>query len=82
MSYELRLIQHSDPKIGTYFGVHDVYRDEYGCINGWSEYPINLSGDSLEEIGALLILANEAMLKPVLKIVDNGGGCVLVESVL
>lgn len=59
--------------------MHEVYRDDKGRFNGWSEYPISLADDSAKDLGALLVLASEAMVKPVLEIVNDGNSYSLSE---
>ena len=68
MPFDLRLIEHNDPSIGSYIAIHEVYTDENGNLNGWSEFPINLSDDCFEGMETLITIANKALLKPILKI--------------
>jgi hypothetical protein len=49
-TWNFRIIKHNLPtEPEVWFGLHEVYADKKGRIEGWTEQPI-LVGDSIEDI--------------------------------
>lgn len=53
MTWNHRIIKH-DIKKPAYFAIHEVFYEEDGKINGWTQDPIDISGESREEILRIL----------------------------
>lgn len=49
MSWNYRVIKHVTG-IDSYFAIHEVYYDEHGKIEAWTEDPIELVADSKAEL--------------------------------
>lgn len=49
MTWNYRIIMHDKSK-PKYFAVHEIYYDEKGNIESWTADPINITGDSKQEI--------------------------------
>ena len=37
-------------KYGEYYGVHEVYYDSKGKVDGYTMHPVSVAGESVEEI--------------------------------
>jgi len=66
MTWNYRIIKHDKTK-NVYFAVHEVYYDEKGSVKGWTEDPIDIVGDSKQEILNTLNHMVEDTKQPVLK---------------
>jgi hypothetical protein len=49
-----------------YYAIHEVYYDEDGKVNGWTEEPIRILAESLEDLKFTLERLVECFDKPVL----------------
>lgn len=66
MTWNYRIIKH-DIKTPTYFAIHEVYYDDRGNIDNWTEAPIEIIGESkLDIIKNLKLIARDTE-QPVLK---------------
>jgi len=66
MTWNYRVVQTLDGSLG----IHEVYYDKHGKINGWSEGPISICVDEEEGIDAIkwdLKHMKLALKKPVLR---------------
>ena len=73
MSWDYRVMRHIEnitdfcPEgVTTWYGVHEVYYDEEGNIDGWTKDAI-VTGDNLEDLKWKLDHMPEALDKPVLE---------------
>jgi len=57
-------ITHMDDSI--YYAIHEVYYGEDGKIKGWTEEPIRIMEESLEDLKATLQRLSESFNNPVL----------------
>jgi hypothetical protein len=57
-------ITHMDDSI--YYAIHEVYYDEDGKVNGWTEEPIRIMEESLEDLKVTLQRLVESFDNPVL----------------
>lgn len=48
--WNYRLMKHENDKGEIFYGVHEVYYDETGDIEGWSEESVIPMGDSKDEL--------------------------------
>ena len=68
MTWNYRVICKADPNgPGELFGIHEVYYDSNGRIEGWTEEPCDPFGESLDELHAEMEMMMAALAKPVLK---------------
>lgn len=71
MTWNYRVISRTDPSgSGELFGIHEVYYDSIGRVEGWTEEPCDPFGESLSELRADLEMMMAALEKPVLKEAD------------
>lgn len=63
------------------YAVHEVYYDENGEIDGWTEQPVSPAGDDLEQLSGDLSRFSAALRLPVLEELESDGNCKLVEVV-
>lgn len=75
MSWNYRILRH-DPLIPgrdePWYAVHEVYYDGGGIV-GWTEKPVAVSGESVEEVMETLVKMACAIGKPVLRAEDLPG---------
>ncbi len=69
MSWNHRLLAHKDGE-DYYYQIHEVYYDEKGKPNGYTERGISVGGDNLEGVNWVLDRMRECLNKPILS-VDN-----------
>jgi len=50
--WHFQLMRHTDEDGDTYFAIHEYYPDKYG--DGWTEAPVDVTGDSVEEVKEVL----------------------------
>lgn len=54
MSWNHRIIRHIKPRThmddAIYYAIHEVYYDENGKVNGWTEDPIEIMEESLDDL--------------------------------
>jgi hypothetical protein len=62
MSWNYRVILQDD-----YYSIHEVYYDDDGNIESWTEQPVGIGGETLEELKGDLEYYKHALEKPVLK---------------
>lgn len=55
---------------GDLFAIHEVYYDENGKVEGYTQNPVCPSGESLEELKGDIEYYLEALNKPVLEYKD------------
>lgn len=65
MAWEHRIIEHDTVK-NVYFAIHEVFYDEAGKIVSWTEKPVDIIGDSKEEVIKIVKMMLEDSYKPVL----------------
>lgn len=68
--WNYRIFVETDADGYKWYSIHEVYYDELGQPDGWSEY-VDVEGDSVEEVRRTLALMTEALDKPVLRITDD-----------
>ncbi|MBI2009336.1 hypothetical protein HYS84_02900 [Candidatus Saccharibacteria bacterium] len=66
MHWNYRIIEHDKSK-PAYFAVHEVYYDEKGNIEGWTEDPINVVGDNKTEVTMIIQHISADTKRPILK---------------
>ena len=49
-----------------YYGIYEVYYDENGKPNGYSEKPVTVAGDTIDNLKCTLKRMHQAFRKPVL----------------
>lgn len=67
MSWNFRIIKN----INGSFGIHEVYYDDQGNVNCWSENCISPYGESFAELFSDMNKIRQAFFKPSLEIVNN-----------
>ena len=70
MSWNYRVVKKAD-RLGNYFEIHEVYYDDNGNPNGWTEDAIKPYGVDLDDLRWVLEHMVTALDKPVLEIVDE-----------
>lgn len=53
MTWNYRIIHHDSQK-HPYFAVHEVFYNEHGDITNWTTEPINITGESRQEVIATI----------------------------
>jgi len=53
-------------KYGVYYGVHEVYYDSNGNVNGYTINPVTISGDNIEDIKEYLKMIENCLDKEIL----------------
>lgn len=53
-------------KYGTYYGVHEVYYDSEGKVDGYTTHPVSVAGESIEEIKQYLEMILNCLDKDIL----------------
>lgn len=53
-------------KYGTYYGVHEVYYDSEGKVDGYTIHPVSVAGESVEEIKEYLQMILNCLDKDIL----------------
>jgi hypothetical protein len=76
MSWNYRVMRRVDPDGTDWFAIHEVYYDAAGNPDGYTENPVDVSGDSLEGLSWVLDRMREALNKPILD-EEECGKCVL-----
>ena len=66
MTWNYRIIKHGR-KIEPYFAVHEVFYDERGKIESWTENPVDIVGDSVKDVTKMLETILKDIKQPVLK---------------
>lgn len=70
MSWNHRIIRHIEPRThmddSIYYAIHEVYYDEDGKVNGWTEEPIRIMEESLEDLKVTLQRLTESFDNPVI----------------
>ena len=65
-----RIIRHIEHRThmddSIYYAIHEVYYDEDGKVKGWTEEPIRILEESLEDLKATLQRLSESFNNPVL----------------
>ncbi len=71
MSWNHRVMRHINPiHKKEMLQIHEVYYDEDGKPNGYTEDPVSVHGDDLEELGWVLDQMKVALSKPILNVED------------
>jgi hypothetical protein len=65
MGWNHRVLAH-EHKGEIYFDIHEVYYDDNGTPNGYTENPVSVGGESLKGIGWTLNRMKECLKKPIL----------------
>jgi hypothetical protein len=65
-----RVMRHVEPDGHVWFGIHEVFYDDTGRPEGWSEPAEAPAGETLEELAANLAQMTEALKQPVLEYED------------
>ena len=65
MTWNKRIIRRESP-LGAVFSIHEVFYDDKGKVDGWTEAPVYLDGDDLDDLKLDFFLTANAFLKPVL----------------
>ncbi|MET4694503.1 hypothetical protein [Endozoicomonas lisbonensis] len=74
MTWNYRVIETCDPETTeSMFAVHEVYYDDEGNVEAWTENPVSCLGDCPDELRADIHFHHRAFLMPVLmeKMVNN-----------
>ncbi len=70
MSWNHRILakeyKHLDGTTEIYFQIHEVYYDKKGTPNGYTENPVHVGGESIQDIQWTLKHMKECMKKPIL----------------
>lgn len=65
-----RIIRHIEHRThmddSIYYAIHEVYYDEAGLVSNWSEEPIRILEESLEDLKVTLQRLIESFDKPIL----------------
>jgi hypothetical protein len=69
MTWNYRVLAHQDGD-GTYFQIHEVYYDEQGNPNGYTERGTTMGSETLESLRSELERMRECLSKPVLSYSD------------
>lgn len=67
MTWNYRLMRHRGPGDEITLAVHEVYYDESGVPNGWTEKPVSFGGHTPEDVIESLRRAIEGCGKPILE---------------
>jgi hypothetical protein len=65
MGWNHRVLAH-EHKGEIYFQIHEVYYDDSGTPNGYTENSVSVGGESLKDIGWTLNRMKECLKKPIL----------------
>jgi len=68
--WHYQLMRHTDENGETYFAIHEYYPLEDG--DGWTERPVFIDGDSVEEVKNVLMMMLEDIQKHGVKDYDDG----------
>lgn len=71
MTWNHRIIKKLDSLANVYYEIHEVYYDNRGNPDGWTEDPVTPYGTNLEDLHADLAYLLNALDKPVMEIVDG-----------
>jgi len=72
MSWNYRVMRSTDPD-GTFtFGIHEVYYDEKGNPNAWTQRSVGVSGETFGELTRDFAHYQKAFTQPVLAIEADG----------
>ena len=67
MTWNHRIMRHTDSPDGEpYYALHEVFYDEEGGKPGWTKDPVNILGESPDEIRETLERMLRALDKPVM----------------
>lgn len=66
MNWNHRLLAHQSPNGEVYLHIHEVYYDENGKPNGYTEDPVSVGGETVREITWVLNRMKECRKKPIL----------------
>jgi hypothetical protein len=66
MTWNYRVVKHTDSEGITHFGIHEVYYDKDGRPSMYTESAMAPYGETLEELAEDLERMREALIKPVL----------------
>ena len=71
MTWNHRVIKKQDNLANVYYEIHEVYYDNKGNPDGWTENPVTPYGNNLEDLHGELAYLLTALDKPVMEIVDG-----------
>lgn len=81
MTWNYRVIEKTDPQTNEkLYQVHEVFYDEQGDIENWTEDSVSYSGESLSELRNDITYHHRAFQEPVLVEAEQNGKLTLVES--
>lgn len=61
MSWNIRIMRHTKP--GEWYALHEVYYDDDGRVISWTQEPLDISGESVEEIYHYIKLIGDSLSK-------------------
>ena len=75
MTWNLRIIKHTSSSAGDFYGIYEVYYDKDNKLIMHTEDPVDVGGNSLEELIEYQAMLCEAWESPILTPEDfpNGG---------
>ena len=65
MSWNYRVMQHSEESDDEYFAIHEAYYNDVGEPDGYTEHPVTVLGASIEELRLILERMLECLAKPI-----------------
>jgi hypothetical protein len=67
MSWNYRVVEHDQPgSTDKSFGIHEVYYDDMGRVEAWTERAVGVTAYSVEGLAEEMEIMREALGKPVL----------------
>lgn len=69
MTWENRVVKTIEKIKGVehvFYSIHEVYYDDNGIINGWTEEAVRVGGDSIDDIRHTLFLMKKSLERPIL----------------
>lgn len=78
MGWNYRVMRHSGAQGQVWLAIHECYYDDQGEVISWTEDPVMLSGESVEEMRNDLIRMEQALDYPVIEVKHEPGkdrGC-------
>ena len=67
MSWNYRIMKYEDGSLG----IHEVFYDEEGDVQGWTENAVSVYGEDIHELESSYDLMMQAFSKPILEYNDE-----------
>ena len=71
MSWNYRILKTQDADGSPLWGVHEVYYNKAGEVEGWTERSVSIVGDTWKELHDVLGMFRQAWIKPPLDVTSG-----------